>query len=117
MLILGTIILVFFGIQLVCCAGGIWRGINRRKCITGTILLFAILADISTAFAGQYMGGRISQMVICIYFIEFIGFALYMVPREIGASARAKELEYELQNSRVSTIISQIQHIGKIPGP
>lgn len=101
--------LVLISVQLVCCAAGIWRGIKRRKCITGMILLIAVLADICTAFAGYYWGGRISQTVICIYFIGFIGFALYTVPREIGASARAKELEYELQNSRVTTMISQIQ--------
>lgn len=101
--------LVLISVQLVCCAAGIWRGIMRRKCVTGMILLIAVLADICTAFAGHYTGVRNSQTVICIYFIGFIGFALYTVPREIGTSARAKELEYELQNSRVATMISQIQ--------
>lgn len=101
--------LVLIGVKLVCCAAGIWRGENRRNCIISAILLIAILADIISAFAGQYSGGRNSQTVICIYFIGFMIFALYMVPRAIGASAHAKELEYELQNSRVSIMISQIQ--------
>jgi sensor histidine kinase YesM len=102
---------VLIGVLLIGCAAGIrhayWK--NRVKSIIGAVMLIAILADLCMAFSGQYTPIRYSGMVACVYFIGFMGVALYIVPREIGASARAKELEYELQNSRVSIMISQIQ--------
>ena len=78
--------------------------------------LIAFLADaISTKFA-IWKGGVISQYVFIVLFIVATVMVLKLIPNNINAAAKAKELEMEkialnaeLAESRISTMMSQIR--------
>ena len=83
----------------------------------GAILpLIAFAADVVGTWIGVWQGGLISQCVFSAMFIVALIMVLKLIPNNINAVAKAKELEMEkivlnaeLAESRISTMMSQIR--------
>ena len=78
--------------------------------------LVAFAGDIVGTWLGIWKGGLISQYVFIVLFVVAMIMVLKLIPRNINAAAKAKELELEkialnaeLTESRVSTMMSQIR--------
>ena len=83
----------------------------------GAILpLIAFAVDVLGTWMGTWQGGVISQCVFTVLFVVAIVMVLQLIPHNINAAAKAKELEHEkialnaqLAESRISTMMSQIR--------
>ena len=83
----------------------------------GAILpLIAFVADIIGVGVGAWEGGLISQYIFVALFAVAMIMVLNLIPNNINAAAKAKELEMEkialnaqLAESRISTMMSQIR--------
>lgn len=87
------------------------------------LLILAFEADAVGTFAGLWEGGVISQCVFFVLFIAALFVVLRLIPGNINAAAKAKELELQrsrleaeknmveaqLKDSRISIMLSQIQ--------
>ena len=87
------------------------------------LLILAFEADAVATATGLWEGGMISKYVFCILFIAALFVVLRLIPRNINAAAKAKELELQrsrleaeknmveaqLKESRISIMLSQIQ--------
>lgn len=87
------------------------------------LLILAFEADAVGTFAGLWEGGVISQYVFFVLFIAALFVVLRLIPGNINAVAKAKELELQrsrleaeknmveaqLKDSRISILLSQIQ--------
>ena len=90
---------------------------NNRWLYFGMLLpLIAFCADALCTHLGLWKGGFLSTNVFCILLIATFFVVLRIIPRNINAAAKAKELETErnalnaqLAESRISTMISQIR--------
>ena len=78
--------------------------------------LIAFMLDALGVYVGIWKGGRISQYVFAVLFAIAIIMVLKLIPNNINAAAKAKELEMEkivlnaeLAESRISTMMSQIR--------
>ena len=78
--------------------------------------LIAFVADVIGTGIGIWAGGLISQYVFVVLFAVAMIMVLKLIPQNINAAAKAKELELEkitlnaqLTESRVSTMMSQIR--------
>ena len=78
--------------------------------------LTAFAADVIGIGLGIWKGGMISQYVFAALFVVAIIMVLKLIPNNINAAAKAKELEMEkialnaeLTESRISTMMSQIR--------
>ena len=78
--------------------------------------LIAFGIDATMTFLGYWQGGVASKYVFCVLFIVALVVVLRIVPKNINATAKAKELEIEknalnaqLAQSRISTMMSQIR--------
>ena len=78
--------------------------------------LIAFMLDALGVYVGIWKGGRISQYVFAVLFAIAIIMVLKLIPNNINAAAKAKELEMEkivlnaeLSESRISTMMSQIR--------
>ena len=78
--------------------------------------LMAFIIDVVMTALGIWRGGLVSRNVFCILFIAALIVVLRIVPSNINAAAKAKELEAEknalnaqLAQSRISTMMSQIR--------
>ena len=78
--------------------------------------LIAFAADVFGTWSGAWKGGVISQYTFIILFVVAIITVLKLIPGNINAATKAKELEVEkrvlraeLAESRVSTMMSQIR--------
>ena len=116
----------------------LWATIQGVTCVTMTLLLavrfakgnkntktisfFAMLPmisfiiDIIKTWLGQSRGGFVSEIVFIFVFVASLIVLLKVVPQNLNAAIRARELEAEkmilnakLTESRISTMISQIQ--------
>ena len=88
-----------------------------------TLPLIAFGADIAMTEAGIWQGGLISQCIFVVMFAATMIVVLRVIPRNINAAEKAKELELqrsrleaeksiveaELKESRISIMLSQIQ--------
>ena len=95
------------------------RWLNRGK----ALLMLAFEVDVIATAAGFWEGGAISQYVFIILFVAALFMMLRMIPGNINAAAKAKELELQrsrieaeknimeaqLKESRISIMLSQIQ--------
>ena len=83
----------------------------------GAILpLVAFVVDVIGTWSGIWKGGVVSQYVFTALFVAAIVMVLKLIPENINAAAKAKELEVEkitlnaqLAESRISTMMSQIR--------
>ena len=97
---------------------------KERWVHAGMALLFlAFEADTVATSTGLWEGGAISQYVFFVLFIAALFVVLRLIPRNINAAAKAKELELQrsrleaeknmvevqLKESRISIMLSQIQ--------
>ena len=73
------------------------------------LLVFAFEADVIATAAGFWEGGFISKYVFFILFVAALFVILRLVPESINAAEKAKVLEAELKESRISIMLSQIQ--------
>ena len=73
------------------------------------LLLFAFEADVIATAAGFWEGGFISKYVFFILFVAALFVILRLIPESINAAEKAKVLEAELKESRISIMLSQIQ--------
>ena len=78
--------------------------------------LLAFEADVFGTWVGIWQGGMISQYVFTALFVVAIVMVLKLIPGNINAAAKARELEMEkivlgaeLAESRISTMMSQIR--------
>ena len=73
------------------------------------LLVFAFEADVIATAAGFWEGGFISKYVFFILFVAALFVILRLIPESINAAEKAKVLEAELKESRISIMLSQIQ--------
>ena len=96
----------------------------ERWILTGmALLVLAFEADVIATAVGLWKGGSISKYVFFILFVAALFVVLRLIPGNINATAKAKELELqrsrleaeknimeaELKESRISIMLSQIQ--------
>ena len=84
--------------------------------IVAFLPLTAFAVDALGTLIGTWMGGMISQVVFSALLVLAIVLVLRLIPKNINAAAKAKELEMErivlnaeLSQSRISTMMSQIR--------
>ena len=90
---------------------------NIKWLYIGSFLpLIAFTADVVGTWFGTWRGGLISQYVFIILIATAMVMVLKLIPRNINAAAKARELELEkitlnaqLAESRISTMMSQIR--------
>ena len=95
-----------------------------RRAYLGMILpLLAFEIDVFATANGYWRGGVVSKYVFIVLFVSVLTFVLYVVPQNIRAIGRAKELELQrsrleveknaieadLKESRISIMLSQIR--------
>ena len=73
------------------------------------LMVFAFEADVIATAAGFWEGGFISKYVFFILFVAALFVILRLIPESINAAEKAKVLEAELKESRISIMLSQIQ--------
>ncbi len=107
-----TAALILVGIVLLgCCIYNLFHAEKRQIlllafCITG---ITALLMDIGAEALGWWSGGLLSQIVFGVLFVLTLIIVLKIIPSNIRSSIREKELQAELQNNRISIMLSQIQ--------
>ena len=99
-------------------------GIKERWVHLGmALLLLAFEADAAATAAGLWEGGVLSRYAFFVMFLAALFVVLRLIPRNINAAAKAKELELQrsrleaeknmveaqLKESRISIMLSQIQ--------
>ncbi|MBR5188202.1 MAG: histidine kinase [Clostridia bacterium] len=90
---------------------------KERWVYMGVLLpLIAFAVDAVGTWSGVWMGGLISQYVFVILFAVAMIMVLQLIPHNINAATKARELELEkitlnaqLAESRISTMMSQIR--------
>ena len=92
------------------------KGKNKLICIGAFLPLVAFIVDAIATLFGLWTGGIISQYVFILLFVVAIIVLLRIIPNNINAVAKAKELENEkialnaqLTESRVAIMMSQIR--------
>ena len=73
------------------------------------LLLIGFEADLAANAAGWWEGGLICKYIFFILFGAAMFVVLRIIPDNIKTAAKARELEAELKESRVSIMLSQIQ--------
>lgn len=89
---------------------------DRMVHIGIALFLLAFEADIIATAKGFWVGGLLSKYVFYVLFIAVLFVVLQLIPQNINAAEKAKELEMqrkqleaELKESRISLMLSQIQ--------
>ena len=106
------------GVLAVCLVKEFLASITKLKWfyIAAFLPLIAFAADVIGIWLGVWKGGMISQYVFTALFVVAIVMVLKLIPNNINAARKAKELEMEkivlnaeLAESRISTMMSQIR--------
>ena len=100
------------GVGLMALCGFTAREEVGRRRVLPLLCIFAglsMLLDMAAAYCCWWSGGELSKIVFLIYFACALVFALEIVPANIRMAMRAKELERELEESRIAIMLSQIQ--------
>ena len=91
-------------------------GKERWACIGAILPFIAFIADVIGIYLGTWKGGVVSQCVFIALFALAMVTVLKLIPHNINAAAKARELELEkitlhaqLAESRISTMMSQIR--------
>ena len=94
------------------------KGSKKEKILSafGMLPMIAFILDASGVAFGLWQGGVVSEIVFILIFAASLILLLKVVPQNLNATIRAKELEAEkvilnskLSESRIATLISQIQ--------
>ena len=110
--------LIVNGVLAVCLVKEFFVSITKLKWfyIAAFLPLIAFAADVLGIWLGIWKGGMISQYVFTALFVVAIVMVLKLIPNNINAARKAKELEMEkivlnaeLAESRISTMMSQIR--------
>ncbi len=84
----------------------------RNKRITSlalSVLLCAMAFELLNALQGWLLQGILFRIVFVLEFAMFVIWAVCSLPRQFREAKRAAELEKELEHSRISVALSQIQ--------
>ena len=82
---------------------------NSLFLISCFMMLLAALLDILDVYSELWMQHICSKAVFLTLFIIYIIQAVRLVPASIGAEAKARELERQLEDNKISVMMSQIQ--------
>ena len=89
---------------------------EKWLCIGAILPPVAFAADVLGTWSGIWQGGVVSQCVFSALFVVAMVMVLQLIPHNINAAAKARELEHEkmalnaqLAESRISTMMSQIR--------
>ena len=89
---------------------------QKWLCAGAVLPLIAFAVDVVGTLLGAWQGGLVSQYAFILIFVVAIIMVLKLVPYNINAATKARELEMEkivlnaqLADSRISTMISQIR--------
>ena len=89
---------------------------EKMVCVLGMLPMIAFILDVLGTGFGLWQGGLISEVVFILIFAASVLLLLKIVPQNLNAAIRARELEAEkvllnaqLTESRIATLISQIQ--------
>ena len=102
----------------ICLAVELMTSNTNMKWIYGLAFtpLIAFAVDAFETWKGSWQGGIVSQHVFAALFVVVIIMVLKLIPENINAAAKARELEVEkvtlnaqLAESRISTMMSQIR--------
>ena len=94
------------------------KGDKNEKVLSifGMLPMISFISDVVGTGLGLWQGGLISEVVFILIFAASLIVLLKVVPQNLNAAIRARELEAEkmilsakLTESRISTMISQIQ--------
>lgn len=99
--------LVVCFVLLVCCTLELIRG--RWEAVAGIALFAAVALDVFGVGESIISQGTCSKIVFLVLFLLKIVNSITGVVIDHRASIRAKELEKELEDSRIATMLSQIQ--------
>ena len=98
-------------IMIVCCGSEFKKTAALRKIIlAGAVLvLTAFVVDMFGMAVGLWQGSTASRIVFALVFVSALIYALRFIPKSLLAAIREKELQQELQESRIAIMMSQIQ--------
>ena len=83
---------------------------NQKLMLIACILpLGAMLADILGTAVGWWQGGMVSKIVFILIFVIALVIVLKIIPSNFRAAMEAEKMTAELQNNRISIMLSQIQ--------
>ena len=82
---------------------------TRGMLLAGILLLSAVLLDMAGVGRSIYSHGTCTKAVFVLFFLFCTAAAVKSIVTDHQASIRAKELEKELEDSRIATMLSQIQ--------
>ena len=94
------------------------KGDKKEKIISAFAMLpmISFIIDVTGIGFGLWQGGIISEVIFILIFVASVIVLLKVVPQNLNAAIRARELEAEkmilnakLTESRIATMISQIQ--------
>jgi hypothetical protein len=94
------------------------KGDKNEKILSsfGVLPMISFIFDVAGTGFGIWQGGLLSEVVFILIFVASLIVLLKVVPQNLNAAIRARELETEkmilnakLTESRISTMISQIQ--------
>ena len=97
---------------LIACAAVEWHHREKKSrmiLLSHMLLLSAVLLDIAGVGRSIYSHGTCTKAVFALLFVLYAAGAAKHVVIDHQASIRAKQLEKELEDSRVATMLSQIQ--------
>lgn len=93
-----------------CAAAELRRGgESRQTLVSGLLLMVAVMLDIAGLGASMYSHGSCSKLVFLVLFVFQIITVVRQVILDYRGSLRAGLLEKELEDSRVSAMLSQMQ--------
>ena len=98
-------------IMIACCGTEFKKTSALRKAVlTGEILvLTGFVADMIGMAVGLWQACVASRFVFALVFVSALIYALRFIPKSILAAMREKELQQELQESRIAIMMSQIR--------
>ncbi|MGN1116665.1 MAG: sensor histidine kinase, partial [Candidatus Ornithomonoglobus sp.] len=98
-------------IMLVCCAFS-FKNADRNRTfllVSFVLSLCAQLADIIATAVGWWQGGLMTKLVFALLFVAALVIVLRVIPANYRDAAEKQKMEAELQDSRISIMLSQIQ--------
>ena len=114
-----AVIEILIGIVLMVCVIISIRGatpVKRNLYITSLVFLVSFPVDVIATSLGLWEGGLVSKFVFFAIFIMALVIVLLVIPSNINAAMRSRELEaekqllkQELQESRISIMLSQMK--------
>ena len=97
---------------LIACAAVEWHHREKKSrmiLLSLMFLLSAVLLDIAGVGRSIYSHGTCAKTVFTLLFVLYAAGAAKHIVTDYQASIRAKQLEKELEDSRIATMLSQIQ--------